>query len=180
MKAVQYFSPTPSLEKESQNNDENTRNKETSRELTPVQTNTANVLQLKDNGEISNDNQVGIQNNNFIIPDDVKETNVIYLHNTNNVEKTEKIISLLDYDALSPQDLLKYDNRTNSTFLKDTLTTEHSLLSLLFQKSLKNPAFIRLLQLVFSLSIQFAFNALLITDDDIDQRTNNPNKVILN
>jgi hypothetical protein len=176
----QYFNlPSPS-QKDIENENHKIVSGETSRDLMPVQINNAtDVLRLRDNNEIRSDNQVKIQNNNFMSQENAKEASDTHLKNTDNLKKSRKIIVLADYDALSPQELLKYDKRTTMTFLKDILTIEHSLLSLLFQRSLKNPAFIRLLQLTFSLSIQFAFNALLITDDYIDQRTNNPKKVII-
>jgi hypothetical protein len=178
MQVEQYFDLSIPLQKVSENDDNHT-NKETSRELNKTEINKDDVLQLNNNAEVCKDKETETQTNNFMIPSNDKEVNQLNLHNTNNIEKSEKIISLSDYNSLLPQDLLKYDKRTNMTFLKDILISEHSLLSLLFQKSLKNPAFIRLLRLVFSLNIQFAFNALLITDDYIDQIANNPNKVII-
>jgi hypothetical protein len=178
MEAGQYFDLPIALQKASEN-DDNHINKETSRELNKIEINKDEVLQLNNNREICNDIETEIKTNNFVIQNNDKEVNQLNSPNTINIGKIEKIITLSDYDSLSPQDLLKYDKRTNMTFLKDTLISEHSLLSLLFQKSLKNPAFIRLLRLVFSLNIQNAFNALLITDDYIDQRANDPNKVII-
>jgi hypothetical protein len=75
-----------------------------------------------------------------------------------------------DYNELSPIEQLKHDKRSTLTYLKDLMICEHTLLSLVFIKSLKDPLFIRVLQMVFSFSMQFCINAMLYTDNVIDDR----------
>jgi hypothetical protein len=88
-----------------------------------------------------------------------------------------KEITLLDYLSLNPVDLLKYDKRTSVGYLKDFLFVHHSLMNIIFYRSIKNPIFIRLIQFVFGLSTHFAVNALLFTDKYIDGRLADPNSV---
>jgi hypothetical protein len=94
-------------------------------------------------------------------------------------EKLCNKISIPDYEELSPEMLLKHDNRTTMTYLKDMIVVEHSVLSLIFRKSLKDPLFLRMWMLVYSLSMQFAFNALVYTDDIIDKRQVNKEPVFV-
>jgi hypothetical protein len=80
------------------------------------------------------------------------------------------MITIPDYEELPPDKILKLDKRTTLTYLKDLMILDHAILSLVFRKSLKDPLFIRVLQTVFSLSMQFAINAMLYTDNVIDER----------
>lgn len=65
---------------------------------------------------------------------------------------------------------MKYDSRSFFKYMKDSLVEEHPLLNLLFKKSLKHPVDIRVLLFFTSFNITFATNALLFSDDYIDQR----------
>jgi hypothetical protein len=146
--------------------------KETSRELNKVENN--KVLQLKDNDLAIQKTENNQQINNYIVQDTTQVHADIILHNS-KTSLDEKIISVYDYEELNPADMIKYDKRTTYIFLKDKLITEHSLLSLIFKRSLKEPAFIRILKLNFSLSIQFALNGMLMTDDNITAIGNDSN-----
>jgi hypothetical protein len=68
-----------------------------------------------------------------------------------------------------------FDNRSTIHHLRDSLIIEHSFVSILLKKSLKDPLFIRVLKLEFGLSMQFAINAMLYTDDYIDKRQKSEN-----
>jgi hypothetical protein len=146
-------------------------NQETSRELKVVENN-KDVLALKDNEVPSSQVEV----NNYIVPENSPDNHDIIVDNKNQQEKNiTKIITLEDYEALDYIDSIKHDKRSNLKFFKDKLFVEHSLFSLIFKKSLKDPVYLRMLQTVFTLSLQFASNAILITDNFIDQS----NQVIL-
>jgi hypothetical protein len=131
-----------------------------------------NILQLKENKDDTNiTKNVGdnvLMTTNFDQPKDKHDGTIIHVAEPN--AKLDNMMSIPDYEELSPKELLKYDNRTTKAYLIDMLIVEHSILSLVFRKSLKDPLFLRVLMLVFSLSMQFAFNALVYTDDVIDQR----------
>jgi hypothetical protein len=88
-------------------------------------------------------------------------------------------VSIPDYEELTPKQLLKHDTRTTWAYLKDLIIVEHQVVSLVFRKSIKEPLFIRAWMLVFSLSMQFAFNALMYTDDVIDKRQADKKDVFL-
>jgi len=72
---------------------------------------------------------------------------------------------------LKPADQLKYDNRNFIEYMRDSLLDDHPLFSI-FKKSLKNPIEIRVLFFFTSLNLNFATNALLFSDEYIDQRAN--------
>jgi membrane-associated HD superfamily phosphohydrolase len=158
-------------------NDNNDKHKDTSRELNPTElNNNNNVMQLKENelaagADVDKDIK---KNNNFIAQQTLEEgnSNNVKISNT-NVTQVERIITRQDYESLNPEDLVKYDKRSNLKFFTHIFIAEHSLMSVLFKKSLKEPIFIRFLKLIFSLSLQFFFIAVLITDADIDKRANN-------
>jgi hypothetical protein len=157
-------------------NDNDNHHKDTSRELKATETN-VNVLNLRENQ--ANYTQVNDAHgaNNFVgHSNDVTQVKHDISMN-NKAKKEEKIVTLLDYEALKPLELLQYDKRTTLTFFKDVIVTEHSLFALLFKRSLSDPTFIRLPQLVFTLSMQFCLNAMLITDATIDQNANQPSQV---
>jgi hypothetical protein len=115
--------------------------------------------------------------------DDVVMTNCsvnIPESKTQSAEPDDKLCSMIsipDYEELTPKELLKYDNRTTVRYFRDLLFVHHGVLSLVFRKSLKEPLFIRVWMFVFSLSMQFVFNALMYTDDVIDQRQANQKNV---
>ncbi len=56
--------------------------------------------------------------------------------------------------------------------MRDTLVEEHPLLNIIFNKSLKSPIDIRVMIFFTSFNLNFASNALLFSDDYIDQRAN--------
>jgi hypothetical protein len=164
MVASDYFSDD-NLE-ETEKNEQHV-NRETSRELKVIENN-KDVLQLKENDVLSSQ----IEINNFIVPENSSDNADIILDNKNKnkqVNNITKIITLEDYEALNYIDSLKHDKRSNLNFFKDKLFVEHSLFSLIFKKSLKDPIYLRMLMTVFTLSLQFASNAILITDNFIDQ-----------
>jgi hypothetical protein len=124
-----------------------------------------NILQLKENRDDSNTKHDVVINTDFNpnLTDGV-------VHNIKCDGKLGDMVSIPDYEELHPKELLKYDSRTTMAYLRDMLIVEHSVLSLVFRKSLKDPLFIRVWMLVFYHSMQFAFNALVYTDAVIDQR----------
>jgi hypothetical protein len=104
-------------------------------------------------------------------------------HNTHNNQPEvaqpvfKRPITISDYEELDPKELLEFDQRTTLTYLKDLMILEHTILSLFFFKSLKFPLFMRVLKVVFNISMQFAVNAMLYTDDVIDARQTNKENV---
>jgi hypothetical protein len=126
-------------------------------------------LKLKENNNEITENEIvhntNKTNNNEII---ITTHNSITTHN-NITTQVNEFKTLPDYEQLTPTELHIYDKRPIMTYLKDMLILDHPFLSLLFKRSLKDPSFIRMLRLVFSLSMQFAVSAMLYTDNLIDQ-----------
>lgn len=91
--------------------------------------------------------------------------------NDPNHQTTEK-----DYKSLQSGDYLIYDDRPFWRYFFSCLLDEHPLLSTFFKKSLLEPAFIRVLLLIFNISLTISLNALLFIDSYIDIRADNPDK----
>jgi hypothetical protein len=121
------------------------------------------ILQLRENKDPITTERENININN-VDNEDARVTK------SDIIAVTKELITIPDYEELSPNELLKLDKRSTLTYLKDLMILDHTILSLVFRKSLKEPLFIRVLQMVFSFSMQFAINAMLYTDDVIDQR----------
>ncbi len=104
-------------------------------------------------------------------------------HNTEEREKIrkEKVEKILDkrvnftgftrkdLATLNDENILKYDKRTFCQYFSDLLLYEHPLLGLFFYKSLMNPLMLRINHLFFSLSLNFAFNAIFYSDEYIQE-----------
>ena len=76
-----------------------------------------------------------------------------------------------DYIAMPVQLELITDKRSFCYFFKDKLLISHNLICL-FQKSLVTPLYIRLIELMFNISLQSAFNALFYSDYIINNKVN--------
>jgi hypothetical protein len=132
----------------------------------PLEKANHNMLQLRENKDpIITDREIINISHNYNAP-----TTKEIMHIDGVSLPSKKVITIPDYEELSPIELLKYDKRTTLHYLKDLMILDHPLLSLVFRKSLKDPMFMRILQMVFSFSMQFAINAMLYTDDVIDER----------
>jgi hypothetical protein len=149
-----------------------------------------NVLQLKDNHDIGTDNVIGQKTtmtnlDNFEDEDkgksdkhvgkqlssakDAVVVDTAITENTTNIYKP-KVITIPDYDSLAPIDCLTYDKRTNMRYIKDLMVLQHPIISLIFKKSFLDPLFLRILQLIFALTLQVGINAMLYTDGYLDAR----------
>lgn len=87
--------------------------------------------------------------------------------------------TLGDYAKMTVQEELKYDKRSFWQYYKDIMFSTHIILVAFFTKANKLPVFIRLTQLLFFISFQFALNAMFYTDDFISQKNDLP-KVLNN
>jgi hypothetical protein len=165
-----YFLEKPSSEDNDKIDDEKpeTLNENTIRDE-------GNVLQLKENKAITTDRE-DIHINNVEINESHKKNSNTNMANISVV----RTITLQDYEELTPVKQLLYDKRKIFTFLKDQLALDHPLFSLIFKRSLMDPLFLRVYQLVFSLSMQFAANAMFYSDSYIDKRLINQAQVYTN
>jgi hypothetical protein len=127
-----------------------------------------NILKLRENRQPITTDREKIHINNPT--DDNCSTNRDVNLRTSSPGSNKVTITIPDYSELSPIEQLKHDKRSTLTYLKDLMICEHTILSLVFRKSLKDPLFIRVLQMVFSFSMQFGINAMLYTDNVIDDR----------
>jgi hypothetical protein len=116
--------------------------------------------------------------NNYVI--DKKENVDTTL--PNNIDKelgtnTVNEITMRDYDSLSLEELLTYDNRSYGKYLWDNLVRRNQLLSIFFKVSKIDPVYIRVTKLIFALSLIFGTNAFLFTDSYIEQISHSDDKV---
>jgi hypothetical protein len=140
---------------------------------TTTNSNQGEILNLKENCQMTTERDNKIFDNPVINELEIgvdKSVQSVALKGT---------ITVSDYEELSAVELLKLDKRNTLAFLKDRMVLDHSILSLVFLKSLKFPLFIRTHQLTFNLSMQFAVNAMLYTDDVIDARQTNMESVYI-
>jgi hypothetical protein len=124
-----------------------------------------NILQLKENKVAD-----GTTDRENVKMDNLTNTRVGGSEELIASSCISKSISIPDYAELTPLELIKYDKRSTLTYFKDMMILNHKVLSLIFKRSLKAPLFIEMLKLVFSLSMLFAVNAMVYTDDVIDKR----------
>jgi hypothetical protein len=90
-------------------------------------------------------------------------------------DKNHKI-TRKDYEKLTLDEIIKYDKRGFLTFVKDHIFEGHILISVL-RTSLIDPIFIRVILLVYIVSMSFAFNAICFSDDYINTRAYIPERV---
>jgi hypothetical protein len=86
------------------------------------------------------------------------------------IENSRHKITIKDYKQLTIYELALYDRRKFWILYWDLLIEDHILLNVIFKRSIMDPLWIRLIYLVFNLSIMFALNALFFSDDLIDIR----------
>jgi hypothetical protein len=139
----------------------------------PEHTINENILQLADNKINTKEEKNQTIYNNFINHPSSLDNNPEQAVNVTSVV----IFSILDYSNLKPTDSLKYDTRNIVTFIKDKLITDHTIINLIFNCSLRNPRFIRIINIIFTLSMQLAINAMLYTDSYIEDILNNSSQV---
>jgi hypothetical protein len=156
-------------------NKEQSEQKETTRELKEVvNIDNKDILILQGNNNDVNDNAINNEHNEIKINNFITESVKV----TPSPVTEKKLITIKDYEELECEELY-LDERNFMTMLKDLLVLDHSLISLVYKRSLFDPAFIRLNQFAFECSLQFCFNALLFTDSYIDQRATSPNRVTI-
>jgi hypothetical protein len=165
-----------------------------------AKTDVENILQLKDNDNLSKTNsqnevedktvavnKLDKANNvdNMEIVDNVdsannadKHINTVENGNTQNIVVTDKknvdeapakVLTIQDYEELTPLQGLTFDRRTAFQYLKDLMIIEHPVASIIFKRSFIDPPFLQILKETFKLSLQFGINAMLYTDGYIDQ-----------
>jgi hypothetical protein len=146
------------------------------------------ILNLNINMNKSLDNKLDeervIQHNNFYDnmnseKNDDYDNKHIENKNESKLDKKEynNPITIGDYEQLGPLDIIQYDKRPFCKYLADKLIMDHTIVSLIFKKSLFDPFYLRLLKLIFQISLQFCANALVFTDDFIDARALDKQKV---
>ena len=127
------------------------------------------------------------ESNNELNQYPVKESEILDLGNEDNIvnfqqltekelfekEYTDEIIIKTkgDLNELPIEILLKVDKRTSFEYLWDDLKENHPIINIILIKSILNPFFIRLLEILFGWSLEFCLNALFFTDDVIDKQT---------
>lgn len=83
-------------------------------------------------------------------------------------------ITLKDYDELNPYEAMIYDKRSFAVLFFDHLKKENILFNLLFNYSVIEPLWIRIIMFYFQLSLMFASSAFFFSDDYIDARASLP------
>jgi hypothetical protein len=87
-------------------------------------------------------------------------------------------ITLPDYYSLRTDEIIIFDKRGFSEYIKNILCDRHILINLFTKKSLMVPLYLRTIKLLFELTLIFTINALLYSEGYISTRANSPNKVI--
>lgn len=82
--------------------------------------------------------------------------------------------TLGDYAKMTVEEELKYDKRSFWQYFKDIMFSTHIILVAFVAKANRLPVFIRITQLLFFISFQFALNAMFYTDDFISQKNDLP------
>jgi hypothetical protein len=118
-----------------------------------------------------------ILHDNFAAADVNKEFQTTIKTNSQQM-RLLNAITLKDYAELYPNEINMFDLRSFLTYTKDELFIKHALLTVLFKKSILDPAVIRCTSLVLEICACFVANALTFTDSYIDKRSQNPFKVI--
>jgi hypothetical protein len=81
-----------------------------------------------------------------------------------------KDITMMDYETLTHDERFKFDNRTFTKYLWDSMTRRNMILSIFYKYSVIDPSYIRVGKLVFAINLIFGFNAILFDDQYIDGR----------
>ena len=106
------------------------------------------------------------QNNKYI---KVKSTE----QNLNNVNNpTNNYITHGNVKNMKIKDVIKYDNRPLSIFLKDNFTIRYKPISTFYHNSIYRPRILKYFVFVFSVSLNFIMNSIFYTDDLIYKRYN--------
>jgi hypothetical protein len=140
------------------------------------------VLQLKEN--INNvSNNTTIKNNNTLTKGEnqvynnfISEAGGINAHMEKSHVTTVKKANFITYSDLMQlsADDIEFEKRTFMMCLKDSLIQKHPVVSFIFKRSLKDPAFLRFYKLIFKASMFFGFEALIFTEYYIERRLETP------
>jgi hypothetical protein len=153
--------------------------------------NNPDILKLKEN--INNSENITIENktdlitalnnnneavcNNYIELNPSQEVQTIT--ETNKTKNTFHQVTMRDYESLILNERLTYDNRTLFTYLKDIIVRYNLVISLFYKNSIADPSYIRVAKLFFLANLIFTTNSILFTEDYIELRANNDNRVSL-
>jgi hypothetical protein len=156
--------------------------------------NNPDVLILKEN--INNSENITIENktdlitahnnnnnNNEAIRNNYLELNpsqeVQTVTETKNNKNTIHQVTMRDYESLTLNERLTYDNRALTTYLKDTIIRYNLVISSFYKDSIVDPSYIRVAKLFFLANLIFTTNSILFTEDYIELRASNDNRVSL-
>lgn len=137
---------------------------------------------LSDN--ITNNNNTKVVENKIKTPTFRKINNKSNIANKRceNVEEfqldtksstSKPVLTLKDYETMKFEDLILYDKRSFVTYFIQTFMIEHSILEIIFIRSLLIPKLIRILLLFSCFSIDFTLNAVFYSDDYISSKYTN-------
>jgi hypothetical protein len=128
---------------------------------------------------VESENKVNdiVLNNQFVNSQDERsKDNDTQSNKTNTVYK---YITYHDYLKIPKSKLFTYDLRPTNKFISDELSQHHSVIKLILKDSLVEPRFISYLKLVYRLNLIFAINAFALTDNLIEKRASNPDRVTI-
>jgi hypothetical protein len=154
--------------------------------------NEENVLVLKENLEgenmppPNNPNDIKLHNNFLNRTDETQSNNDEIVRNEDNQNKNDnpqavfnyKKVTYNDYLLLYPTELFDYDKRKFGKYFWDELVQYHSIIRIIFKRSLLEPSYVISLKVTFKINLIFALNAISLTDDMIENRANDPSRVI--
>jgi hypothetical protein len=148
--------------------------------------NNPDVLKLKEN--INNSENITIENkteiitanneairNNYMELNPGQEVQTVTKNNTNTIHQ----VTMRDYESLILNERLTYDNRALFTYLKDIIVRYNLVISLFYKDSIVDPSYIRVAKLFFQVNLIFTTNSILFTENYIELRASNDNRVSL-
>jgi hypothetical protein len=102
---------------------------------------------------------------------ELKPTGTNYFTNLNTtIREPTNTITMRDYEELTLEERLVYDNRSFGKFMWDSMVRSNQLISLFVKNSVIDPILIRIVKLILGFSLMFGFNAILFTESYIEAR----------
>jgi hypothetical protein len=120
-----------------------------------------------------------IVNNNFLNKTSDKNPDDKELTATKKTVTQMKFkgVTYIDYSKLTILNN-EHDKRGFSSYMKDELIHNHSIVRIILKRSLIEPYYVNVVKLILKINLVFAANAACFTDNYIDDRANNPSRVI--
>lgn len=109
----------------------------------------------------------------------MKRKKKVFLFNFNLFFYLDEVITFLDYNQMSNDQIIEQDNRSPWRIYKDIFYIRHDLSYSFVYPNIFDPFHIRISYLFLTISITFCINAILFSDEQIENRNLESNKVLI-